>query len=72
MKKFNIEIAMTNEQYDRSEKAALKKGQTVEEFYENIMNSDKFIILPKWFMWVTPLLSGIVISIVINLLNRIA
>ena len=63
MKKFSIDITMTNEQYERSEKAAAKKNQSVEEYYENIINSDKYEILPKWFMWVMPLISVFVIKL---------
>ena len=71
MKKFSIDITMTNEQYERCAIVAAKKNQSVEEYYEDIINSDKHIVLPKWFTWVMPLITCFVIVFILNIFNRL-
>ncbi len=69
MKELKIKIIPS--EYEKLEKMADKKGQSIENLIFDFINTDKYSILPKWFMWVTPILSGIVIGTLINLLNRI-
>lgn len=56
MKNFSINITMSNEQYQQCEKAALKKGQSVEEYYEAFINNDRNEIVPKWLKWILPMI----------------
>ena len=48
IKEVNIKIIPS--EYDKLIKMADKKGQSVEELVFDFINTDKYSILPKWFM----------------------
>lgn len=66
-----LKVKILPEEFTKLEKMAEKKGQSVENLLFDFINTKKYTILPNWFTWVMPLVTGFISPFILNFLIRL-